>query len=155
MPSSRLKARNSIPRGSSLKDNEVSKVIYEDFLPKALAEGSLLLRLIRILLGRGLSIYRRLSRFRRRGYLLRRLLFLCDAGIGGAGRLCGLEIRTRMHDKTPFICDKQCSVCLIPIDATSSPLPYVLGAFIGIALHFTYLAPLASMNLKGVQGPIP
>ena len=67
------------------------------FCQRHLLRGSLLLRLIRMLLGRGLSVCRRLSRFRRRGCLLRRLLFLCDAGIGGAERLCGLEIRNWMH----------------------------------------------------------
>ena len=41
--------------GGSLKDNEVGKVIYEDFLPKALAEGQFVAAPEPVVIGNGLE----------------------------------------------------------------------------------------------------
>ena len=104
-----------------------ARLFIRIFYQRRLLRGDLLLYLIRMLLGKGLSVCRRLLRFRKTGCLLSRLLFLCDAGIGGAGRLCGLEIRNWMHH----------------LDALhkQSPLPYVLEAFIGIAAFYVLGTP--------------
>ncbi len=41
--------------GSSLMDNEVSKVIYEDFLPQALADGRYVAAPEPVVVGKGLN----------------------------------------------------------------------------------------------------
>ena len=64
--------------GTSLMENEVSRAIYVDFLPRALAEGRYVAAPDPLVMGRGSTAFRRRSTLRRKAFLPRRWSSQCE-----------------------------------------------------------------------------